>query len=458
VEAAVLDYLDATRDRRLSQLLELVRFASVSALPQHAADLAACADWVRGHMERIGLEHGRLLATGGNPIVYADWLHAPGAPTVLVYGHYDVQPSAPDELWLSPPFAPEVRDGRIVARGVSDNKGQIFAALCALEALLAVDERLPCNVRVLIEGEEELTAERTAAFLAAEARSGLLAADFALVTDSAMLAEDVPGVAIGLRGMAALQFGVRTAEAGLHSGLYGGAVPNAVLALAHVLTSLKDPASGRVLVEGFYDAVRPIPDEERRAWAQLPFDAEALAAELGASLAGEEGFSTYERMWGRPALDVCGAWGGYEGEGLQTVVPAEAHAKISCRLVPDQEPDAVLDALEQHLEAHLPPGAELSTDWRLAASSPAALPVEHPGVQAALKAIRAGFCREPALFRAGFSVPVVQLFRRVLGLDSVLLGFILPDENMHAPNEFIRLNVFERGVRTYAAFLQEQGR
>jgi acetylornithine deacetylase/succinyl-diaminopimelate desuccinylase-like protein len=458
VDGVLLDHLRHSRERRLSQLLELVRFRSVSALEEHTAELAHCAAWLRDHLERIGLEHAQLLATGGNPIVYADWLHAPAAPTVLVYGHYDVQPSAPDELWASPPFAPEIRGGRIVARGVSDNKGQIFAALAAIEALLAVGGGLPCNVRVLIEGEEELTAENTAAFLAAEADSGLLAADLALVTDSTMLAEDAPGVAIGLRGMAALQLGVRTADADVHSGVYGGAVPNAVLALAELLASLKDATSGRVLVDGFYDAVLPIPDGERRAWRRLPRDAEALAAELGTTLAGEEGFTTYERMWGRPALDVCGVWGGYVGDGLQTVIPARAHAKISCRLVPDQEPDAVLDALERHLQAHVPRGAELSIDWRLAASRPAVLPVEHPGVQAALQAIRAGFEREPTVFRAGFSVPVVELFRRLLGLDSVLLGFILPDENMHAPNEFIRVEVFERGVRTYAAFLLEQAR
>jgi len=458
VDAAVLDYLERSRNRRLSQLLELVRFPSVSARQEYAADVAACAAWLRDHLERIGLEHARLLPTGGNPIVYADWLHAAGAPTVLIYGHYDVQPSDPDELWASPPFEPEIRDGRIVARGASDNKGQIFAALGAIEALLAVEGRLPCNVRVAIEGEEELSADNLKAFLADAARSGILAADLALVTDSTMLAEDAPGVAVALRGMAALQFCVRTATADLHSGVYGGAVPNALQALAEILVSLKDPATGRVRVEGFYDAVRPMPEEERRSWAQLPFDANALEAELGAALAGEQGFTSYERMWGRPALDVCGAWGGYQGEGLQTVIPAEARAKISCRLVPDQEPEAVLDLLERHLQARAPARATVSIDWRLAASRPIVLPVEHPGVQAALSAAREGFEREPLVFRAGFSVPVAELFRRFLGLDSVLLGFILPDENMHAPNEFIRVDVFERGVRTYAAFLREQAR
>jgi acetylornithine deacetylase/succinyl-diaminopimelate desuccinylase-like protein len=458
VNAALLDYLDRSRGRRLSQLAEFVRFPSVSALTAHAADVAACAEWVRAHLERIGLEHAQLLPTGGNPIAYGDWLHAAGAPTVLVYGHYDVQPSTPDELWASPPFEPTLSDGRMVARGVSDNKGQIFAALGAIEALLAVEQRLPCNVRVVIEGEEELSADNLTAFLASAARSGLLAADIALVTDSTMLAQEIPGVATALRGMAALQFTVRTAGADLHSGVYGGAVPNALQALAEIILSLKDPATGRVLVEGFYDSVRPIPEGERGAWAELPLDEDALGAQLGAVLSGEDGFTTYERMWGRPTLDVCGAWGGYEGEGLQTVIPAEAHAKLSCRLVPDQEPDAVLDLLERHLGEQAPAGATVAIDWRLPASSPIVLPAGHPGVQAALDALREGFEREPVAFRAGFSVPAAALLRRFLGLDSVLLGFILPDENMHAPNEFIRVDVFERGVRTYAAFLRNQAR
>jgi acetylornithine deacetylase/succinyl-diaminopimelate desuccinylase-like protein len=457
VDAAVLDYLDLSRDRQLSKLIELVSFPSVSGSSEHVGSIAGCASWLAEHLDRIGLDNARLVPTRGNPIVYGDWLHAEGAPTVLVYGHYDVQPSAPDELWISAPFEPAIRDGRLFGRGVSDNKGQIFAALAAIEALLAVDGRLPCNVRVLIEGEEELGADNLTAFLAANAGSGLLTADLALVTDSSMLAEDVPGVPTALRGMAALELTVRTAAGDLHSGIYGGAVPNALQALAGLLASLRDETTGRVLVDGFYDDVRPIPESERRAWAQLPSDDAGLEAELGVSaLRGEHGFTTHERMWGRPTLDVCGAWGGFEGEGLKTVIPAEAHAKISCRLVPDQDPEAVLDLLQHHLKSNAPPGATVSIDWRLAGCWPIVLPVDHPGVRSALAAVAEGFQREPAVFRAGFSVPVVELFRRFLGLDSVLLGFMLPDENMHAPNEFIRLDVFARGIRSYAAFLLRQ--
>ena len=454
MEGAVADYLEHASDRHVAELRELLRIPSVSTAPEHGDDMAACAQWLLAHLERIGLEHVRLLETGGNPIVYGDWLHADAAPTVLVYGHYDVQPSAPNELWDSPPFEPEVRDGRLYARGATDNKGQIFAALAALEALLAVDGSLPCSVRILIEGEEELSADNLTAFLTANAGTEVLEADLALITDSGILGAETPGVTTALRGMAAMQFTLRTAASDLHSGVYGGAVPNAPLALAQLLATLKDPATGRILVEGFYDDVRPIPDEERRAWASLPHDDAELAAELGVtSLAGEEGFTTLERMWGRPTLDVTGAWGGHTGAGLKTIIPAEAHATVSCRLVPDQDAERVLEVLERHLRAHAPAGAAFTVDWILPGCWPIVLAADDPAIEAALAAAEEGFGRPATVFRAGWSVPIVELFKRIVGLDSVLLGFSLPDENMHAPNEFIRLDVFDRGVRTYAAFL-----
>ncbi len=454
MEAAVADYLERARDRHLGELSELLRIPSVSTASEHAADLAAAARWLLGHLEGIGLEGVRLVETGGNPIVYGEWLHAPGAPTVLVYGHYDVQPSAPDELWDSPPFEPEIRDGRLYARGVTDNKGQIFAALAALEALLAVDGSLPCNVRVLIEGEEELSAENLTAFLTANKGSELLAADLALITDCGMFDERTPGVTTALRGMAAMQFTLRTAASDVHSGVYGGVTPNAVLALAQLLATLRDPGTGRILVEGFYDDVLPIPEAERRAWTSLPHDEQELARSLGLSeLTGEAGYTALERMWGRPTLDVTGAWGGHTGEGLKTIIPAEAHATISCRLVPDQDANRVLDLVERHLAAHTSAGAELTVDWLLPGCWPIVVPVEHPSIAAALAAVEEGFGLEPAVYRAGYSVPIVELLSRIVGLDSVLLGFTLPDENMHAPNEFIRLDVFAAGVRTYAAFL-----
>jgi acetylornithine deacetylase/succinyl-diaminopimelate desuccinylase-like protein len=454
MEAALTDYLDRARDRHVGELSELLRIPSVSTASQHVADMEAAAGWLLIHLERIGLEGVSLLETGGNPIVYGQWLHARGAPTVLVYGHYDVQPSAPDELWDSPPFEPEVRDGRLYARGVTDNKGQIFAALAALEALLAVDGSLPCNVRVLIEGEEELNAENLTAFLTANAGSEHLQADLALITDCGMYDERTPGVTTALRGMAAMRFTLRTAASDLHSGVYGGVAPNAVLALAQLLATLRDPDNGRILVDGFYDDVLPIPEAERQAWASLPFDEEELARELGMHrLAGEPGYTALERIWGRPTLDVTGAWGGHTGEGLKTIIPAEARATISCRLVPDQDANRVLDLLESHLRAHTPASAVMAVEWRLPGCWPVVVSAEHPAVAAALAAAEEGFGLPPATYRAGYSVPIVELLSRIVGLDSVLLGFTLPDENMHAPNEFIRLDVFAGGVRTYAAFL-----
>jgi acetylornithine deacetylase/succinyl-diaminopimelate desuccinylase-like protein len=457
VETALREYLDRSQERQLTELVELLRIPSVSSSSEHKGAMGDCAAWLVEHLGRIGFENGCLIPTAGNPLVYADWLHAEVAPTLLVYGHYDVQATAPDELWDSSPFEPTVRDGRLYARGATDNKGQIFAALAALEGLLAVNGRLPCNVRILIEGEEELTAENLTAFLEANAEADFLAADLALVTDGGMLAEDIPGVATALRGMAALELTVRTASHDLHSGIYGGAVANAMQALAALLTSLKDPATGHVLVDGFYDDVRPIPESDRLAWERLPFDARALEAELGvSSLHGEPGFTTYERMWGRPTLDVCGAWGGFTGEGLKTVIPAEAHATISCRLVRDQDPETVLELIQRHIETHTPPGATVTIEWELPGCWPIGLPADHPAVRAALDALAEGFGGEPTVFAAGFSVPVVELLKRFLGLDSVLFGFTLPDENLHAPNEFIRLDVFERGVRTYAEFFLRQ--
>jgi acetylornithine deacetylase/succinyl-diaminopimelate desuccinylase-like protein len=459
MEAAVTDYLVRARQRHVDELTELLRIPSVSTASEHAPDMQAAASWLLGHLERIGLEEVRLLETGGNPIVYGQWLHAESAPTVLVYGHYDVQPSAPDELWASPAFEPDVRDGRLYARGVTDNKGQIFAALAAIEALLVVDGSLPCNVRVLIEGEEELSAENLTAFLTENAGSDELSADLALITDCGMYDARTPGVTTALRGMAAIQFTLRTAASDVHSGVYGGVLPNAVLALAQLLATLRDPESGRILVDGFYDDVLPIPETERQAWANLPHDDRQLAADLGVPrLIGEPGFTTLERMWGRPTLDVTGAWGGHTGSGLKTIIPAEAHATISCRLVPDQDANRMLDVLERHLRAHTPVGATLTVDWRLPGCWPVVVPAEHPAVGAALAAAEEGFGLPATVYRAGYSVPVVELFARIVGLDSVLLGFTLPDENMHAPNEFIRLDVFAAGVRTYAAFFANLAR
>ncbi len=450
--ARIAAYLDSERDRHLSELVALARFPSVSAVAAHRPDILGCATWLRDQLDGIGLENAALLETGGNPIVYADWLHAgPDAPTALLYGHYDVQPPEPLELWESPPFEPTIRDGRIYARGITDNKAQVLLNLKALETLLAVEGALPCNVKVIVEGEEELRADNLERFVSENAER--LSADVAVICDSNLYAVGVPGIVIGLRGMAAVELTVRTAAVDAHSGVYGGGVPNALHALASLLDSLHDRADGRVLVEGFYDAVRPITEDERARWRSLPFDERRVAAALGVQqLFGESGYSPLERATARPTLELNGAWGGYTGEGIKTVIPAESHAKLSCRLVPDQEPNEIIRLIRAHLERHAPSGASVTVDFELAGARPMLTPPDHPAIRAAVASLEAAYGVEPVLFRSGWSVPVVEILDRRLGLDSVLLGFGLPDENAHAPNEHFHLENFDGGLRTMTDF------
>jgi acetylornithine deacetylase/succinyl-diaminopimelate desuccinylase-like protein len=444
-------YLADARERHLGELFDYLRIPSISTLPQHAGDIRACAEWVRAHLERIGLHDVRLIETSGNPIVYGEHLDAgEGAPTLLVYGHYDVQPADPFELWETPPFKPAIREGRIYARGSTDNKGPLFVYLKALETILAVDGRLPCNVKVVVEGEEELRADHLDAFLA-ENRE-LLACDACVISDSALYARGVPSIPLSLRGMAALQLRVETAESDLHSGMYGGVAPNAVHALARLLATLHDE-EWRVAVDGFYDAVRPVAAEEVAEWERLPFDEEELRQEIGASrLIGGEEYSALERMWSRPTLDVHGVWGGFQGDGIKTVIPREARAKLSCRLVDDQGPEEVLELLRRHLERHCPPEARLTIEWTLAGAGPMTMPRDEPLVAIAREALAAGYEAEPLFFRSGWSVPVAALVRRRLGVDSLLLGFGLPTDGAHAPNEHFDVENLDRGIRTMVEF------
>jgi acetylornithine deacetylase/succinyl-diaminopimelate desuccinylase-like protein len=411
---------------------------------------------VRGHLEHIGLANAKLLETGGNPIAYADWLGAgEAAPTLLLYGHYDVQPADPFELWETPPFEPALREGRIYARGSTDNKGPMFTYLKAIEAVLAVDGSLPCNVKVIVEGEEELRADKLDAFLAANRE--FLACDALIISDSALYAEGVPSIALSLRGMAALELRLETLDSDLHSGMYGGVAPNALHALVALLATLHDD-EGRVAVKGFYDDVRELPASEMEDWGELGFSEEALRAEIGAKqLIGGGEHTALERMWARPTLDLHGVWGGFQGEGLKTVIPKEAHAKLSCRLVADLEPQPVLDLLQAHLERHCPPWATLSIEWTLPGAGPMVMPRDHPFVAAARAALAHGYGSETVFFRSGWSVPVAALVKERLGVDSLLLGFGLPTDGAHGPNEHFSLDNLERGTRTMSAFLSSVG-
>lgn len=440
------EYVARQRDRFLAELQEFCRFPSISTLPAHAPDVRRCAEWLAGHLQGIGLEHAAVLPTAGHPVVYADWLHAgPGAPTVLIYGHYDVQPVEPLHLWETPPFDPRERDGRLYARGASDNKGQIFTYLKSLEALLRTAGGLPVNVRLLIEGEEEQGSPHLEPFIAAHA--DLLQASVCLNSDSGFFAPGVPSIAVGLRGLAGLEITVRGAQGDLHSGMYGGTVANPIHALARIVAGLHTP-DGRVAVAGFYDRVRELPAAERAEWAALPFSEEAYRAELGVpALYGEPGFNTLERAWARPTLEVNGLWGGHTGEGTKTVLPAEAHAKITCRLVPDQVPEEVLGLVRRHVQQHAPPGVTVTVHAERASARPVLLDRDHPALQAAREALAEAYGRPVPLVRLGWTVPVAEIMQRVLGLGSVLLGFALPGENFHAPNEHFHLENFDGGLR-----------
>ncbi|WP_374712324.1 dipeptidase [Symbiobacterium terraclitae] len=442
-------YLKEHRDEHLRQLMDLLRIPSISALSEHKPDMRRTAEWLAAEMRRIGLTRVEIMETGGNPVVYAERADNPGGPTALIYGHYDVQPVDPLDLWVTPPFEPEIRDGKLYARGASDDKGQVFMHLKVIEAMLAEEGRLPVNVKLLIEGEEEVGSENLERFIA-EHRD-LLKADVVVISDTALYARGVPSLTYALRGLAALEVHVTGAKGDLHSGAFGGAAPNAAQALVRLLATLHRPDGG-IAVAGFYEQVRPLSQEERDAFSALGFSEEALMADLGVSaLPGEPGFTALERLWARPTLEINGIFGGFQGEGTKTVIPARAGAKITCRLVPDQDPERVLDAIEAHLKANCPPGVKL--EIRRMGGAPAAMtPIDHPAIRAAMQALSEAYGAEARFIRTGGSIPVVGTFGRVLGTPCVLMGFGLEEENFHAPNEHFHLENFDTGMRALYRF------
>lgn len=453
MSAPLLEHLERERPRLLAELTELIAFPSVSALPEHAPDLRRCADWLVARLTTIGLEHVGLHETGGHPIVYGDWLHAgPDAPTVLLYGHYDVQPADPLELWTTPPFVADVRDGRLYGRGASDDKGMVLIALHAIEALLTLEGALPCNVKLLIEGEEEVRADHLDRFVGAQAE--LLAADVFVNSDNTMLAPGVPALPLGLRGLVALEIGVRTAETDLHSGAFGGVAPNALSVLSALLASLHD-ADGRVAVDGFYDDVLPVDPDDLAAWAALPLDEDELRREAGLNaLVGDPDHGVRARQWSRPTLDLHGISGGFGGTGVKTVIPAAASAKLSCRLVPGQDADVIAARIEAHLRRRAPDYAELTCEVQL--WSPAILVDERlPAIAAAEAAVTTAFGRPPVRCRAPWSIPVCEIVQRHLGLDPLLLGFALPTDRQHAPDEHLRLETLTPAIHATVELLRE---
>ena len=451
-DTALEGYLNANQDARMASYEAFLRIPSISTLPDHAADCRRAAEFVAAELQAMGIEHVEVSETGGHPVVYGDWLHAEGAPTVLVYGHYDVQPVDPVELWHAAPFEPAVREGRMLARGAADDKGQIHMHLRAAEALLATRGRLPVNLRFVFEGEEESSSEHLDAWL--EANRDRLTADVAVISDTSFFEGNRPSITLGLRGLMYAQIDVTGSPVDLHSGTYGGSVENPANALCQIVAALKGP-DGRVRIPGFYDDVQALSDAERDAFAALPFDEEAYRTGIGVPmLVGEVGFTTLERRGARPTLDVNGIWGGFEGEGSKTIIPAHAHAKVSCRLVTAQDPDRIFDRLQEFVGEIAPPGVRTEVRY-LGGGRPSLTPIDHPATQAAARAIESAFAQAPVYMREGGSIPVCASFEQVLGLPVVLAGFTNPDDNAHAPNESMVLDNYERGIRAIARMWDE---
>jgi acetylornithine deacetylase/succinyl-diaminopimelate desuccinylase-like protein len=455
MSSSAVEFARKNHSRYLSELKDLLRIPSISTLPEHKDDCRKAAATLEAELTRIGMENARLLETEGHPLVYADWLHAEGKPTVLIYGHYDVQPVDPIDEWLSPPFEPTERNGNIYARGAVDDKGQVWAQVKALESLLATGGKLPMNVRVLFEGEEEVGGEGIANYVASKPAN--LKADFALVSDTELFAPGLPTLCVGLRGMIYTEIEVRGAKSDLHSGMYGGAAPNPFVSLAQIIAKLKDE-NGHILIPGFYDDVIPPSPEELAAWKSLPFDEEEYRQhEVGArKLVGEQGYSVLERTWARPTLEVHGMPGGFIGAGAKTVIPAKALAKVSMRLVPDMVPAKAFELYKNYVEKIAPDGVDISVRL-IHSGDPCLIPVNNRYIQAATRALHEVWGRDTVFIRSGGSIPIVGDFDRHLGLPSVMMGFGLPDDQIHAPNEKFNLKNFELGIQSLIRFLEEAG-
>jgi acetylornithine deacetylase/succinyl-diaminopimelate desuccinylase-like protein len=444
-------YLESHRRDFEEQLKALIRIPSISAQPDHDANTRAAATFIRDDLAAIGLK-AEMIETRKHPIVYAEWLGAPGAPTILVYGHYDVQPPEPLEPWLSPPFELTIRDGNFFARGATDDKGQMFTHIKAVEAWLKTSSKLPVNVKFLIEGEEEIGGISLEAYLPENTKK--LACDYAVISDSSQFAPGQPAITYGLKGLAYFELLVQGANRDLHSGTYGGAVANPINALATILASLQGP-DGKVAIAGFYDSVKPLEEWERAEFAELGFSEAEFQADLRVpSLEGEAGYTTLERKWARPTCDINGIFGGYAGPGPKTVLPCKGGAKLSFRLVPNQDPKSVERQFREHVARVCPRGVTYEIICHHGA--PAVLvKIDTPGVKAAVRAIEQGFGTKPVLMREGGSIPVVGLIKEHLGVDTLLLGWGQTDDNLHGPNEKLCVADFHRGIKSSAHLLEE---
>jgi len=441
-------YIQEHKDRFLNELLEILRIPSISADPAYAGDVRRAAEWVAQNLQAAGAEHVRLEETAGHPIVYGEKMIDANAPTVLVYGHYDVQPADPLHLWDSPPFEPVIKDGVIYGRGTCDDKGQFFMHVKAFEAMLKSGE-LRCNVKFMIEGEEEIGSDHLGLFV--KANKELLKADVILISDTSIISNDIPSIDVGLRGLSYLEVKVQGPNKDLHSGVYGGAVANPVNILCQMIASLQDEFN-RITIPGFYDDVQELSATDRAAMAQTPFDLENYQKELGiAAVHGEAGYSTLERASIRPTLDVNGIWGGYIGEGAKTVLPSLAHAKISMRLVPNQSSEKITELFTKHFLSIAPKGVQVTVTPHHGGEA-YVMPTDSIAYQAASEAMEKTFGKTPVPTRGGGSIPIVALFEKELGVKSILMGFGLDSDDIHSPNEHYGLCNFYKGIETIPYF------
>lgn len=448
--------LQENRERFQRELGEFLKIPSVSARSEHKEDMTACADWLRGKLSELGMA-SEVIPTEGHPVVYGELAEAgEEAPTLLVYGHYDVQPVEPLDEWETPPFEPSERDGRLYGRGTADDKGQVHIHIAALQAYREAEEKLPVNLKFLIEGEEEIGSVNLENFI--RDNTERLACDVAVISDTPMLAEDLPSVTVGLRGMVYMEVRLRGPKQDLHSGQYGGAVVNPANVLADMIGMLKDE-EGWVAIPGFYDGVKPATPLERQGYAEIPLTEEDLREEAGVPAlgGGEQGVHFIERIWARPTLDVNGLLSGYTGEGAKTIIPAKAMAKISMRLVPDQDPKSVRAAFESYLESLKPEGVEMEIEMH-SDGMPWAVDPGGPAFQAASSALERAFGKSPLFIREGGSIPIVPMIQKVLGAPVLLLGFALPGCNLHSPNEWISLNLYHKGIETMTCLYEEIAR
>ncbi|NNJ09116.1 dipeptidase [Chloroflexales bacterium ZM16-3] len=449
-------YLEEHQPRFLDELLAFLSIPSISAISAHAADVQEAAAWVSARVTAAGMEHVQILPTGGHPVVYADWLHAPGKPTVLIYGHFDVQPVDPLNLWTKPPFEPDVREDKVYARGASDDKGNMLVPILAVEAMLKATGSLPVNLKFFFEGQEEIGSPQLGEFI--PQHKELLACDMVLSSDGGQWSETQPLILVGLRGGCGVQIDVKAARADLHSGMYGGMVQNPIHALAAIIASMHDP-EGRVTVAGFYDDVLPLSDLDRERIAKVPYDESAEIESLEVpALFGEAGYTARERAWARPTLEVNGIWGGFQSEGIKTVLPSEAHAKVTCRLVADQDPSRVVECLAAHVKANTPPGVTAAVTPLAFRAFPYLVPEDEPGNAAVREVLVEMYGKEPLYVRSGGSIPVCSLFQRHLGAYTANFAFGLDDEGAHSPDEFFRLSSFRKGQGAYCTLLERLGR